>query len=258
MMFCFIKLNGVFLSSHKCQVLRKIQRYKSVDSTPLPLVNALSSWEGLWEMENILREDRLLHDKKTPSRNSPFGCLVFMEAGRWKAIFRAEMICCPHRMRAFHGAALSASVAAGELTEDHARQVSPGVDNHLMKAVTEGHGKPPRNYSALPRKVGQVSTSVQSASFCLYRSITWYKHLASCIWCLLLFSRQVVSDSFAILWTVTRQAPLSMAFPRQGHWSGLPLPSPGDLPDPGIKPASPALEADSLPLRPLQSATFDV
>ena len=136
-------------------------------------------------------------------------------------------------MRAFHGAALSASVAIGELTEDHAHRVSPGVNNNLMKAVTEGHGKPPRNYSALPRKVGQVSTSVQSASFCLYRSITWYKHLASCIWCLLLFSRLVVSNSFAILWTVTRQAPLSMAFPRQGYWSGLPLPSPGDLPDPG-------------------------
>lgn len=84
-------------------------------------------------------------------------------------------------MRAFHGAALSASVAVGELTEDRARQVSPGVNNNLMKAVTEGHGKPPRNYSALPRKVGQVSTSVQSASFFLYLSITWYKHLASCI-----------------------------------------------------------------------------
>ena len=40
---------------------------------------------------------------------------------------------------------------------------------------------------------------------------------------------------------VARQVPLSMGFSRQGYWSGLPLPSPGDLPDPGIKPASPAL-----------------
>ena len=42
-------------------------------------------------------------------------------------------------------------------------------------------------------------------------------------------------------WTVARQAPLSMGFPRQEYWSGLPFPSPGDLPDPEIKPMSPAL-----------------
>ena len=43
---------------------------------------------------------------------------------------------------------------------------------------------------------------------------------------------------FATLWTVACQAPLSMEFPRQEYWSGLPFPSPGDLPDPGIKPTS--------------------
>ena len=43
---------------------------------------------------------------------------------------------------------------------------------------------------------------------------------------------------FGTLGTVARQAPLSMEFSRQEHWSGLPFPSPGDLPDPGIKPAS--------------------
>ena len=43
---------------------------------------------------------------------------------------------------------------------------------------------------------------------------------------------------FAASWTVARQAPLSMGFSRQGYWSGLPLPSPGNLPDPGIKPTS--------------------
>ena len=48
-------------------------------------------------------------------------------------------------------------------------------------------------------------------------------------------------------WTVARQAPLSMGFSRQEYWSGLPFPSPGNLPDPGIKPRSPALQADSLP-----------
>ena len=50
-------------------------------------------------------------------------------------------------------------------------------------------------------------------------------------------------------WTPVHQAPLSMGFPRQENWSGLPFPSPGDLPHPGIESASPALQADSLPLK---------
>ena len=54
-----------------------------------------------------------------------------------------------------------------------------------------------------------------------------------------------MSDS-VIPWTVAYQAPLSMEFSRQEYWSGLPFPSPGDLPDPGIEPRSPALQADSL------------
>ena len=55
---------------------------------------------------------------------------------------------------------------------------------------------------------------------------------------------------FGIPWTVAYQAPPSMGFPRQEYWSGLPLPSPGDLPDLGMKPRSPALQADSLPSEP--------
>ena len=50
-----------------------------------------------------------------------------------------------------------------------------------------------------------------------------------------------MSNSFAIPWTVASQTPLSMGFPRQEYWNGLPFPSPGDLPDPGIEPVSPAL-----------------
>ena len=53
-------------------------------------------------------------------------------------------------------------------------------------------------------------------------------------------------DSFATPWTVARQVSLSMGFPRQEYWSGLPFPSAGDLPNPGIKSAS--LPVDSLPL----------
>ena len=47
---------------------------------------------------------------------------------------------------------------------------------------------------------------------------------------------------------IAHQAPLSMGFSRQENWSGLPCPPPGDLPDPGTKPQSPALQVDSLPL----------
>ena len=54
--------------------------------------------------------------------------------------------------------------------------------------------------------------------------------------------------NLATPWTVALQVPLSMGFPRQEYWSGVSLPSPVDLPDPGIKPTSPALQADSLPL----------
>ena len=53
---------------------------------------------------------------------------------------------------------------------------------------------------------------------------------------------------FANLWTVALQAPLSMGFSRQEYRSGLPCPPPGDLPDPGIEPVAPALQADSLPM----------
>ena len=51
-------------------------------------------------------------------------------------------------------------------------------------------------------------------------------------------------------WAVAHQAPLSMGFPRQEYWSWLPFPSPGDLPNPGIKPRPPALQADSLLTEP--------
>ena len=55
---------------------------------------------------------------------------------------------------------------------------------------------------------------------------------------------------FATPWTATFQAPPSMGFSREEYWSGLPFPSPGDLPDPGIEPGSPTSQADSLPPEP--------
>ena len=56
---------------------------------------------------------------------------------------------------------------------------------------------------------------------------------------------------FVTPWTVARQAPLSMGFSSQGYWNGLPFPSPGYLPEPGIKPGSPALQAESLLFEPV-------
>ena len=55
---------------------------------------------------------------------------------------------------------------------------------------------------------------------------------------------------FATLWTVAHQASPSMGFSRQEYWSGLPFPSPGDLPNPGIEPGSSTLEADALTSEP--------
>ena len=55
---------------------------------------------------------------------------------------------------------------------------------------------------------------------------------------------------FVTPWTVANQAPQSMEFFRQEYWSGLPFPSPGDLPDLGIEPGSPALQADALQSEP--------
>ena len=52
---------------------------------------------------------------------------------------------------------------------------------------------------------------------------------------------------FVTPWTVAYQAPPFMGFSRQEHWSGLPFPSPGDLPDPGIEPGSSALQTGALP-----------
>ena len=57
---------------------------------------------------------------------------------------------------------------------------------------------------------------------------------------------------FVTLWTIARQAPLSMELYQQEHWSGLLCPPPGDLPDPGIEPRAPTLQAGSLPAEPLQ------
>ena len=61
---------------------------------------------------------------------------------------------------------------------------------------------------------------------------------------------------FVTPWTVAHQAPPSMEFSRKEYWSGLPFPSPGDVPNPGIEPRSPTLQADSVPPEPLEKVHF--
>ena len=62
---------------------------------------------------------------------------------------------------------------------------------------------------------------------------------------------------FVTLWTVACQVSLSMEFPRQEYWSGLPFPSLGDLPYPGVEPMSPELQVDSLSLRYLERPSLE-
>ena len=62
---------------------------------------------------------------------------------------------------------------------------------------------------------------------------------------------------FATPWTIAHQTPPSMGFSRQEYWSGLPFPSPGDIPDPGIKSRSPVLQADTLTSEPPNNQIID-
>ena len=83
--------------------------------------------------------------------------------------------------------------------------------------------------------------------FQLYHSVD-ILYVLVCFYAAAVYVASVVFQLFATLWTT---APLSMRFSRQESWSGFPVPSAGDLPDPGIEPASPVssvLQADSFPL----------
>ena len=88
---------------------------------------------------------------------------------------------------------------------------------------------------------GQRSLAVYSPWGCKELGTTERLNLLTCV------------RLFATPWTVAHQAPLSMKFSRQEYWSGLPYPPPGDLPDPGIEPSSPAWQVDSLPRSRLRS-----
>ena len=89
-----------------------------------------------------------------------------------------------------------------------------------------------RNFSAI------ISSSISSGSLSFSSSLSEWVKSFSCV------------QLFVIPWTVAYQAPLSMGFSRQEYWNGLPFPSPGDLPYPGIEPGSSTSQADALPSEP--------
>ena len=100
--------------------------------------------------------------------------------------------------------------------------------------------------------ISGVSYSIPLSSFSILIEVTvisqwlWYIHVCTCVHvCGGLVFRSCLTLEIPL--TGARQAPLSMGFSRQEHWSELPFPSPGYLPDPGIEPGSPVLEIDDLP-----------
>ena len=101
-------------------------------------------------------------------------------------------------------------------------------------------------------------------NFCLF-GLLLYSYVKVDVWLrvdaqIILMNKLIVKYSivkslscvrlFVTLWAVAYLASLSMGFSRQEYWSRLPFPSPGELPDPGIEPGSPALEADALTSEP--------
>ena len=109
----------------------------------------------------------------------------------------------------------------------------------LLKCCTQYASK--RGKLGNGHRTGKDEFSFQSQSKAMPKNVhKWVKSL----------SHVRLSCVFAIPWTVDYQASLSMGFSRQEYWSGLPFPSPGDLPNPGIEPRSPTLQADALPSEP--------
>ena len=123
------------------------------------------------------------------------------------------------------------------------------------------------SYLTLPRSTSRVCQSelkYQIAYLYLGSCVRARAHVCVCAcMCactcddLCICTHSFMSSSFATLWPVACQAPLSMGFLRQEYRNGLPFPSPGDLPDPGIKPISPALPGGSLPMSQLGSPVLN-
>ena len=107
----------------------------------------------------------------------------------------------------------------------------PGVSADSTAPMGQARSNPPHLVHTSPSPLKNTLTP-GGALMRMNRNTTALRTM-----CVYVLSRSVVSDS-ATPWTAAHQAPLSMGFPRQEYWSGLPFPPPGDLPDPGIEPVS--------------------
>ena len=105
----------------------------------------------------------------------------------------------------------------------------------------EGSGEGMTLLSECPATFNRASTGF------FFKHSAYFPSETFLIFSVLLKTFSVIIQLFAIPWTVTHQAPLSIGFPKQEYWSGLPFPSPRDLSNPGIKSRSPALQANSSP-----------
>ena len=140
-------------------------------------------------------------------------CSTLLSLGKYKSQLQGNLT--SHLLECYHQEVTS--VSDNVKKSEHLCTVSWNVNQYSYKEEQYGGASKTRK---------QNCHIFQQSHFCLYVQL------------------------FAILWTVARQAPLSMAFSRQEYWSGLPLLSPGDLPDPVIKPRSPTLQTDSSPSEP--------
>ena len=127
----------------------------------------------------------------------------------------------------------------------------------LGRSPGGGHSNPPQ-YSCLenPKDIGGCQTTMHrvTKSWARLSDLHFHFHFKTtralpCFSGHHMLSHSVVSD-FVTIHILVLQASPAMGFSRKECWSGLPFPSPGDLPDPGIEPVSPALQADSSLLRP--------
>ena len=121
------------------------------------------------------------------------------------------------------------------------KKLFPCADGAQLRLRSPAQDTAVRKWS--PVIIGSLGTLPHTSPQCV---VIWAFWLLI-PWLLLLFNRQVVSDSFVTWRTVVCQAPLSMGFFRQQYWSWLPFPSSGDFPDSGIEPASSALAGGFFP-----------
>ena len=138
------------------------------------------------------------------------------------------------------------------LTWQHTRKMKRVMAVHSTFSLNWIYGRAGRPRQEVTSTRKRADTDSAQTPLSAQRSKPWTVHtrrrMSMCV--LRAFCVHVCAQSYPTLCDptdVARQAHLAMDFPRQEYWSGLPFPSPGDLPDPGIEPSSPVLQAHSSP-----------